>query len=219
MAEWKKKCKKARDDVLELDTTAKSKASTSSPTVFGKTNLPQPDLSAQIAQVNASTQGVQIAQLALVNAEEAYQAAVDKQEANAKVMSNIQAQLKKLQKTGKTLEEIKKILWDCIVVLVDLIREINKPEDFFTMLHTVIDQLVMPRAREFAGDLTKAGMPCLKSWDPQHRRHLQAGDIYLNPATQGILLPATGHSRNVHACGPWTHQKRCGALLRAIQGH
>jgi hypothetical protein len=203
VAEWKKKCKKARDDVLELDTTAKSRASTSSPTVFGKTNLPQPDLSAQIAQVNASTQGVQIAQLALVNAEEAYQAAVDKQEANAKVMSNIQAQLKKLQKTGKTLEEIKKILRDCIVVLVDLIRKINKLEDFFTVPHTVIDHLVMPRAREFAGDLTKAGSRALtKSWDPQHRRHLQAGDIYLNPATQGILLPATGHSRNVHACGP-----------------
>lgn len=126
VAEWKKKCKKARDDVLELDATAKSRASTSSPTVFGKTNLPQPDLSAQIAQVNASMQGVQIAQLALDNAEEAYQAAVDKQEANAKVMSNIQAQLKKLQKTGKTLEEIKKILRDCVVVLVDLIREINK---------------------------------------------------------------------------------------------
>ncbi|KAL2126681.1 hypothetical protein VTI74DRAFT_422 [Chaetomium olivicolor] len=161
--EWKDKCKKARDDVLELAASAKAMGSTSVPMPFGNIQVSPPDLSAQTAQLNTAMQGVQIAQAALDNAEKAWGAAVEKQEKTAKAMSTIQAKLKKLQSTGKTLEEIKNVLRDCIEVLVDLRVEIEKLERFFVMLHTIIENIVMPRAQIFERELGKAGLRATKS--------------------------------------------------------
>ncbi|KAK3291493.1 uncharacterized protein B0H64DRAFT_469224 [Chaetomium fimeti] len=161
--QWRTTCRKARDDILELAASAKAAGSSNVPTAFGNVQIPQPDLSAQTAQLNTAMQGVQIAQSALDNAENAYQAAIDKQERTAKAMATIQAKLKKLQSTGKTLEEIKTVLRDCIEVLADLIVQIGRLERFFIMLTTVIDVLVMPRAQLFERDIGKIARRGMRS--------------------------------------------------------
>ncbi len=163
LKEWKTKTKTARDDVLELAASAKALGSTSVPLAFGGVQLPPPDLSAQRAQLDTAMQGVQIAQAALENAEKAYEGAVDRQEKTAKAMASVQAKLRRLQTTGKTLEEIKKVLRDCILVLVDLIREVNKLEQFFLMLHTVIEHVVMPRAETFKREVGKVAVRAMRS--------------------------------------------------------
>lgn len=161
--EWKATCLKARDDIIELAAVAKTSGSTSVPQAFGNVQIPPPDLSAQTAQLNTAMQGVQIAQQALDNAEKAYDAAIDKQEKVAKAMAAIQAKLTKLAKTGQTLEEIKKVLRDCIAVLADLIVQISRLERFFILLTTVIDVLVMPRANDFEKALDKTAKRTLRS--------------------------------------------------------
>ncbi|KAK4035464.1 hypothetical protein C8A01DRAFT_38092 [Parachaetomium inaequale] len=140
---WKASATKARDDILELAASAKSAGSSNVPMPFGNVQIPPPDLSAQTAQLNTAMQGVQIAQLALDNAETAYQNAVDKQKRMAKAMATIQAKLQKLASTGKTLDEIK--------------------SRFFIMLTTVIDVLVMPRANDFEKLLGKTAKRTLRS--------------------------------------------------------
>lgn len=161
--EWRTTCRKARDDIIELAAVAKASGSSNVPTAFGNVQIPPPDLSAQTAQLNTAMQGVQIAQTALDNAENLYQAAVEKQERKAKDMAAIQAKLQRLQSTGKTLEEIKLVLRDCINVLADLIVQIGRLERFFIMLTTVIDVLVMPRAQTFERDLDKIAKRALRS--------------------------------------------------------
>ncbi|EAQ83537.1 hypothetical protein CHGG_09941 [Chaetomium globosum CBS 148.51] len=154
---WRATCRKARDDILELAASAKTGGSTNVPMAFGTVQIPPSDQSAQTAQLNTAMQGVQIAQSALDNAENAYNAAVEKQERMAKAMATIQARLKKLQTTGKTLEEIKTVLQDCIQVLADLMVQITRLERFFIALTTLIDVLVMPRAKLFERDVGKIG--------------------------------------------------------------
>jgi hypothetical protein len=163
LTEWKDKCKKARDDVLELAAVARAMGSSSLPQPFGKVQIPPPDLSAQTAQLNSAMQGVKIAQLALDNAEKAWERAVDKQEKTAQSLATVQAKLKRLQTTGKTLEEIKKILRDCVNVLADIVKEIDKLELFFTTLDTFIQHIVMSRVGDFENELGKAGQRAVAS--------------------------------------------------------
>ena len=49
------------------------------------------------------------------------------------------------------------MLKDCIAVLVDLVIQIGKIEKFFTMLTTVIDEIVLPQAQRFERDMKKVG--------------------------------------------------------------
>ncbi|KAF3918346.1 hypothetical protein ABW21_db0207762 [Orbilia brochopaga] len=102
-------------------------------------------------------EGVALAQGAVDAAQDNYDAAVAKQAKTAAAMAEVQKRLKKLQETGKTLDEIKSVLRDCISVLVDLAIQVGKLEQFFIMLTTVIDNVVMPRAETFAKEMGKAG--------------------------------------------------------------
>lgn len=54
-------------------------------------------------------------------------------------------------------DEIKKVLKDCIAVLVDLVIQIGKIEKFFTTLTGVIDEVVLPQAQQFDRDMKKVG--------------------------------------------------------------
>ncbi|KAH6623346.1 hypothetical protein F5144DRAFT_497538 [Chaetomium tenue] len=177
---WRATCRKARDDILELAASAKTGGSTNVPMAFGNVQIPPPDQSAQTAQLNTAMQGVQIAQSALDNAENAYNAAVEKQERMAKAMATIQAKLKRLQTTGKTLEEIKTVLQDCIQVLADLMVQISRLERFFIALTTLIDVLVMPRAKLFERDVGKIG-----------RRGMLAGVLRVEDVDKQAIYAAT----------------------------
>ncbi|KAI1342876.1 hypothetical protein F5Y15DRAFT_371283 [Xylariaceae sp. FL0016] len=162
-AEWKKQVKQAQADVLALSATSSAMSSNAVPNPFGnvKIDVGKPDLSAQTAQVNSAMQGVSIAQSAADNAQNNYDAAIAKQAKTAAAMAEVEAKLKRLQATGETLEEIKSVLNDCISVLVDMAIQIGKLEQFFTMLSTVIDHIVIPRAETFIREMGKAGKRAL----------------------------------------------------------
>ncbi|KAI0206632.1 hypothetical protein F4808DRAFT_466642 [Astrocystis sublimbata] len=162
-AEWKKAVKQAQVDVLALTSASSAMGSSSVPNPFGnvKIDIGKPDFSAQTAQVNSAMQGVTIAQGAVDGAQANFDAAVAKQAKTAAAMAEIEAKLKRLQATGETLEEIKSVLNDCISVLVDLAIQIGKLEQFFTMLSTVIDHIVIPRAETFVREMGKAGRRAL----------------------------------------------------------
>lgn len=101
--------------------------------------------------------GVHVAQAAVDLAESNYQQSVARQAKTAAALSAVEQKLKALQSTGKTLEQIKSILRDAISILVDLTVQIGKIEQFFIMLSTVIDYIVMPKVRDFEEDMRKAG--------------------------------------------------------------
>ncbi|KAL9024955.1 MAG: hypothetical protein Q9180_007763, partial [Flavoplaca navasiana] len=65
--------------------------------------------------------------------------------------------LKKLKEARALLDNIKIVLGDCISVLVDLTVQIGKLEKFFTVLSTVIDNIILVRAEEFNRSMAKAG--------------------------------------------------------------
>ncbi|KAH6842264.1 hypothetical protein B0I37DRAFT_194901 [Chaetomium sp. MPI-CAGE-AT-0009] len=212
--QWKATCRKARDDILELAAAAKAGGSSNVPTAFGNVQIPPPDLSAQTAQLNTAMQGVQIAQTALDNAENAYQAAIEKQERTAKAMATIQAKLQKLHSTGKTLEEIKSVLRDCIDVLADqppgaLLHHAHHR-------HRRARHAARPGLRERP---RQDGQACPALGGAPRRRHRQADHLCVHTAAQGLLLAAAGHRGHVLARAPRPYRRRRGAVLRAVQGH
>ncbi|KAG5658028.1 hypothetical protein KAF25_006979 [Fusarium avenaceum] len=160
---WKATVKASRDDILSLAAAGNVGSSSSVPNPFATVPATKPDNSAQIAQLNSASQAVQIAQNAVDAKQDAYDAAVAKQQKSAAAMSNIQQNLKRLQEQGKTLEEIKSVLRNCISVLVDLAAQIGKLEQFFIMLTTVIDNIIMVRANDFSQEMAKGGRRALKN--------------------------------------------------------
>ncbi|CEF79567.1 unnamed protein product [Fusarium graminearum] len=160
---WKATVKGARNDVLSLAAAGNVGSSSSVPNPFANVPATKPDNSAQIAQLNSASQAVQIAQNAVDAKQDAYDAAIAKQQKSAAAMSNIQQNLKRLQEQGKTLEEIKSVLRNCISVLVDLAAQIGKLEQFFIMLTTVIDNIIMVRANDFTKEMSKGGRRALRN--------------------------------------------------------
>ncbi|KAL7917193.1 hypothetical protein ACQKWADRAFT_326242 [Trichoderma austrokoningii] len=157
--DWRKKVKKARETVLNLSAQATAMSSSSSPIPFGHHNAQgvNPDSSARNAQLSSEIQLVQMKQTAADSAQSKFDIAVAKQNETAVAMAKIQAKLKELQETGQNLAKIKEVLRDCICVLVDLVREINKLEQFFIMLANVIDNIIQPRAETFKREMNKLG--------------------------------------------------------------
>lgn len=102
-------------------------------------------------------QAVQLTQSAADAKQDAYDAALAKQAKTAAMMVEVQQKLKRLQKEGRTIDEIKSVLSSCISVLTDLTVQIGKIEQFFTMLSTIIDNIVMVRAADFTREMDKAG--------------------------------------------------------------
>ncbi|EME43108.1 hypothetical protein DOTSEDRAFT_72478 [Dothistroma septosporum NZE10] len=156
--EWKANTRAAQLEVVKLAASAPIQGgNTNAPVGFGKIDVPKPDLSAQTAQLSTAMQGVQIATNAVELAEGNYNASIKKQQETAKEMLEVEKRLKSLQEKGKTLAEIKDVLRSCIAVLVDLVIQIGKLEKFFTMLTTVIDNIVLPTAKRFQRDMTRVG--------------------------------------------------------------
>ncbi|KAL8894657.1 MAG: hypothetical protein Q9192_004147 [Flavoplaca navasiana] len=102
-------------------------------------------------------QGIQMAQQAVDVAQENYDQSVAKQAEMAAAMKEVEKKLEKLKEAGALLDNIKIVLRDCISVLVDLIVQIGKLEKFFTVLTTVIDNIILVRAEEFNRSMAKAG--------------------------------------------------------------
>jgi len=111
--------------------------------------------------MNGAAQGVQIAQQAADNAQANFDAAIAKQAKTAAAMAEIEQKLKRLQEEGQTLEQIKSVLRDCISVLVDLSVQIGKLEQFFIMLTTVIDNIVLVRCDSFQEEMDKGARRAL----------------------------------------------------------
>lgn len=156
VAEWKKDVKSSLDDVLSLSASAVAMSSNNVPGLI-KIDLPKPDNSAQIAQVNGAMQAVQMTQNAVDAAQANYDAALARQAKTAAAMAEVEKRLQRLKESAATLDEIKIVLRDCINVLVDLSVQVGKLERFFTMLTTIIDHVVLPRAQSFAKEMGKAG--------------------------------------------------------------
>lgn len=155
-AEWKAEVKTAMNDLLSLSSFAVSMSSNNSPGLI-KIDLPKPDQSAQVAQVNGAMQAVQMTQNAVDAAQENYDAALARQAKTAAAMAEVEKRLQRLKESAATLDEIKAVLRDCINVLVDLTVQVGKLERFFTMLTTIIDNVVLPRAQSFVKEMGKAG--------------------------------------------------------------
>jgi hypothetical protein len=102
-----------------------------------------------------------MAQQAADNAQANYDAAIAKQQKAAAAMASIEQKLKRLQEEGQTLEQIKEVLRDCISVLVDLSIQIGKIEQFFIMLTTVIDNIVLVRCDTFKEEMDKGARRAL----------------------------------------------------------
>jgi hypothetical protein len=98
-----------------------------------------------------------MAQTAVDAAQVTYDAAVAKKAKTAAAMAEVERRLERLQEAGKTLDDIKSILRESICVLVDVSIQIGKIEQFFTMLSTVIDEVLMPRADNFSKEMDKVG--------------------------------------------------------------
>jgi hypothetical protein len=155
---WRERVKQALDDVLSLVASANATSSFRVPTPFGSLGAEAaPDSSGQMARLNTALQVEQMAQKALDNAAENYDAAVAKHEKTAETMAQIESKLVDLQKTGQTLQEIKPVLSKCIAILVDLACEIAKVERFFIMLSTWIDESIKPMAESFAKRILTVG--------------------------------------------------------------
>ena len=120
-------------------------------------------LCTETAQTNAAAQGVEMAQAALEMAEANYEKSIERQAKTAAALAQVEQKLKSLQSTGQTLDQIKSILRDAISILVDLSVQIQKIEDFFTMLQTVIEHIIMPKVKDFEQDLSKAGDRAFKN--------------------------------------------------------
>ncbi|KAL9015698.1 MAG: hypothetical protein Q9180_008848, partial [Flavoplaca navasiana] len=133
VATWKNEIKAARATTLTLDATASSTGSTSVPNPFAnvKIEVPKTDLSAQTAASNHAMQGVQMAQQAVDVAQENYDQSVAKQAKTAAAMKEVEKKLEKLKEAGALL--------------------------FFTVLTTVIDNIIIVRAEEFNRSMAKAG--------------------------------------------------------------
>lgn len=121
-----------------------------------------------------------MSQTAVDAAQENYDAAVAKQAKTAAAMAEVERRLKRLQDAGKTLDEIKAILRDSISVLVDLSIQVGKIEQFFTMLSTVIDEVLMPRADTFNKEMDKVG-----------RRATRDGAIKVDDLAKQTIYTAT----------------------------
>ncbi|KAL4887552.1 hypothetical protein BJY04DRAFT_212586 [Aspergillus karnatakaensis] len=156
IAEWKKEVKAALNDILSLSSSAVAVSSNNSPGLI-KIDVPKPDPRAQIAQVNGAMQQVQMTQTAVDAAQSNYDAALARQAKTAAAMAEVEKRLQRLKESAATLDEIKGVLRDCINVLVDLTVQVGKLERFFTMLTTIIDHVVLPRAQSFAKEMGKAG--------------------------------------------------------------
>ncbi|KAK3389849.1 hypothetical protein B0H63DRAFT_409714 [Podospora didyma] len=181
LAQWKKMTRQAKQDVLQLATAANAASSGSVPNPYANIKTAgAKDNSAQNAQLNTAMQAVQIAQSAADAKQDAYDAAIAKQAKTAAAMAEIQEKLKRLQENGRTLDEIKAVLRDCISVLVDLSVQIAKIEQFFTMLSTVIDNIIMVRAADFTSELDKAG-----------RRAAQRGLLKIDDLSKQTIYSAT----------------------------
>ncbi|KAK0659493.1 hypothetical protein QBC41DRAFT_331449 [Cercophora samala] len=157
LAKWKKSVKNAQQDVLRLSVAGSTASSISVPNPFANVKTNATDTSAQTAQLNTAMQAVQLAQSAVDAKQEAYDNALVKQARTAAKMVEIQQKLRRLQEQGRTLEEIKSVLRSCISVLVDLTVQIAKIEQFFTMLSTVIDEIILVRAADFTTEMNKTG--------------------------------------------------------------
>ncbi|PWY81721.1 hypothetical protein BO94DRAFT_601757 [Aspergillus sclerotioniger CBS 115572] len=159
--QWRKKVQKSQQVVLEMAAYASALGSgRQGPNVFTQvdTSASADDYSVQAAQVQGAMQGVEMASSALELAQKNYQATLDRQAKTATAMTKIELRLRRLQEDGKTLDQIKGVLRDCISVLADLSVQISRLERFFLMLSNLIDQLIMPCADRFSQAMTKAGM-------------------------------------------------------------
>ncbi|KAL8907064.1 MAG: hypothetical protein Q9171_006011 [Xanthocarpia ochracea] len=165
IAGWKAEVKLARATTLKLSTTASSTGSTNIPNPYAniKIDVPKADLSAQNVAASNAMQGVQMAQQAVDVAQANYDESVAKQAKMAAAMAAVGKKLIGLQQAGKLLENVKIVLRDCISVLVDLTVQIGKLEKFFTVLTTVIDNIILVRAEEFKESLAKAGRRSLNN--------------------------------------------------------
>ncbi|KAF2853718.1 hypothetical protein T440DRAFT_287057 [Plenodomus tracheiphilus IPT5] len=181
-AAWKRDAKKAKEEILQLASVSTVSASGTVVNPFAniKIDIPKADTAAQIAQVNSAIQGVQMAQASVDAAQTSYDNAIAKQAKMATAMAEVEARLKKLKEAGQTLDEIKTILRDSISVLVDLSIQVGRVEQFFTMLTTVIDEVVMPRADTFNKEMDKAG-----------RRANRDGAIKVDDISKQVIYTST----------------------------
>ncbi|KAF2820602.1 hypothetical protein CC86DRAFT_428357 [Ophiobolus disseminans] len=159
LAASKRDAKKAKEDTLQL-----AAAPALSPTCLRVRimffNVAEPQADAQYtetAAVNSALQQVQIAQTAVNAAQDNYDTAATKQAKTPAAMAEVERRLKQLQDSGKTLDEIKAILRKSICVLVNLSIQVGNIKQFFNMLSTVIDEVLMPRADSFNKEMDKVG--------------------------------------------------------------
>ena len=127
-----------------------------------------------------------------------YEKSIERQAKTAAALAQVEQKLKKLQSTGQTLEQIKSILRDAISILVDLSVQIGKIEDFFTMLQTIIDHIIMPKVKDFEQDLSKAGDRAYKNKILKARPVGTADHLHDNSTAERLFLHASGHCGNVY---------------------
>ncbi|PYI09489.1 hypothetical protein BO78DRAFT_308441 [Aspergillus sclerotiicarbonarius CBS 121057] len=160
LTQWRNQTQKSQQTILELVAYASALgAGRPGPMPYLKTDpvASADDQSVQMAQVQGAMHSVEIASSALEAAQDNYQATLDKQAKTAAAMAAIELRLRRLQEEGKTLDQIKEVLRDCLSVLADLSVQINRLERFFTMLSMLIDQLIIPTAADFTKTMIKTG--------------------------------------------------------------
>ncbi|CAG9981751.1 unnamed protein product [Clonostachys byssicola] len=101
-------------------------------------------------------QGVQIAQNAVDTAQTNYDNAMKKQQEAQAAMLAVEQKLKRLNDKTKLLglqENIKVVLRDCIAVLVDLSIQIGKLEKFFSLLTSLIEDIILKKTDVLAEEM------------------------------------------------------------------
>ncbi|VUC22508.1 unnamed protein product [Clonostachys rosea] len=155
VSKWKSRVKAAKNSVLSLSAASGSTASTNSPNPFSrvKNEVAANDTSAQNAQLSSAMQGVQIAQNAVDTAQTNYDNAMKKQQEAQAAMLAVEQKLKSLNDKTKLLENIKVVLRDCIAVLVDLSIQIGKLEKFFSLLTSLIEDIILKKTDVLAEEM------------------------------------------------------------------
>jgi len=81
-------------------------------------------------------------------AESNHEKSLEMRAGNAAALADVEKKLNEIHSSGKILMYVKSILRDAISIIMDLSGEFGKIEQFFAMLASTIDHIVMPKIRD-----------------------------------------------------------------------
>ncbi|CAI7565821.1 unnamed protein product [Penicillium glandicola] len=157
---WQNTTETAKASVLKLAATASSlpgSAPGSAP-FMGKipTAAPGGDDSAMNAALQSAQEKLNVTEAAYTASQANYQKAVETRSRVEQELAKIKGNLKNLQLQQAQMEEIKKVLIQCIAALIQMKAQITNLVRFFSALSVMIEHVVKHNVREFLDNVDTA---------------------------------------------------------------